>query len=251
MSKELVQREKEQEKASKDLIQVGMQQLQRGLSYMLVNVGFCWFQTMKKMESTQEEFEKEKKAHEELKTQLESVKKQLEQAEKVHFNDQALHFHHFSIACLACVTGGGLREKTGEEGNQGPPSLPFPPRFTTQAHYSFNQSFFVLFSRLLIDPCIQFNPSQILHPFILFSSIHSPIHLREGSFHCLVLQSATQQSMMSLEIAEYERTLESLQSKLDERVQQLQDAQDEIDRQEKRVEDYKMQVGENVVYVFL
>ena len=51
--------------------------------------------------------------------------------------------------------------------------------------------------------------------------------------------------MMSLEIAEYERTLESLQSKLDERVQQLQDAQDEIGRQEKRAEDYKMQVGKN------
>lgn len=52
---------------------------------------------------------------------------------------------------------------------------------------------------------------------------------------------------MSLEIAEYERTLESLQSKLDERVQQLQDAQDEIGRQEKRVEDYKMQVGKDEI----
>jgi chromosome segregation ATPase len=49
--------------------------------------------------------------------------------------------------------------------------------------------------------------------------------------------------MMTLEIDEYERTLESLQAKLDERVQQLQAAQDEIGRQEKRVEDYKTQIG--------
>lgn len=52
--------------------------------------------------------------------------------------------------------------------------------------------------------------------------------------------------MMTLEIAEYERTLESLQAKLDERVQQLQAAQDEIGRQEKRVEDYKAQIGEYI-----
>ena len=48
---------------------------------------------------------------------------------------------------------------------------------------------------------------------------------------------------MNLEIEDYQKTLGNLQTKLVEREKQYKDSQEEIGRQEKRVDDFKAQIG--------
>ena len=49
--------------------------------------------------------------------------------------------------------------------------------------------------------------------------------------------------MMNLEIDDYQRTLESLQGKLKAKERQFEDANYQIDRHEKNVEELKTQIG--------
>lgn len=56
-------------------------------------------------------------------------------------------------------------------------------------------------------------------------------------------QEASQSSMMSLEMEDYQKSLEALQTKLSEKEKSLQDSQEEVSRTEKRAEDFKAQIG--------
>ena len=59
----------------------------------------------------------------------------------------------------------------------------------------------------------------------------------------LNFQEASQSNLMNLEIEDYQKTLGNLQTKLAEREKQYKDSQEEIGRQEKRVDDFKAQIG--------
>jgi len=48
---------------------------------------------------------------------------------------------------------------------------------------------------------------------------------------------------MSLEIDDYQKSLEALQTKLLEKEKELADSQEEVSRTEKRTEDIKAQIG--------
>lgn len=48
---------------------------------------------------------------------------------------------------------------------------------------------------------------------------------------------------MSLEMEDYQKSLEALQIKLAEKEKALQDSQDEVSRVDKRADDFKTQIG--------
>ena len=48
---------------------------------------------------------------------------------------------------------------------------------------------------------------------------------------------------MSLEMEDYQKSLEALQTKLSDKEKALQDSQEEVSRTEKRAEDFKAQIG--------
>lgn len=50
---------------------------------------------------------------------------------------------------------------------------------------------------------------------------------------------------MSLEMEDYQKSLQALQTKLAEKEKALQDSQDEVSRVDKRADDFKTQIGEN------
>ena len=50
---------------------------------------------------------------------------------------------------------------------------------------------------------------------------------------------------MSLEMEDYQKSLEALQTKLAEKEKALQDSQDEVSRVDKRADDFKTQIGKN------
>ena len=50
---------------------------------------------------------------------------------------------------------------------------------------------------------------------------------------------------MSLEMEDYQKSLEALQTKLAEKEKALQDSQDEVSRVDKRADDFKTQIGED------
>ena len=49
---------------------------------------------------------------------------------------------------------------------------------------------------------------------------------------------------MSLEMEDYQKSLEALQSKLSEKEKALQDSLEEVSRVDKRADDFKTQIGE-------
>ena len=50
---------------------------------------------------------------------------------------------------------------------------------------------------------------------------------------------------MSLEMEDYQKSLQALQTKLGEKEKALQNSQDEVSRVDKRADDFKTQIGEN------
>ena len=50
---------------------------------------------------------------------------------------------------------------------------------------------------------------------------------------------------MSLEMEDYQKSLEALQTKLAEKEKALRDSQDEVSRVDKRADDFKTQIGED------
>ena len=62
-------------------------------------------------------------------------------------------------------------------------------------------------------------------------------------FFLFITQEANQSSLMSLEMEDYQKSLEALQIKLAEKEKALQDSQEEVSRVDKRAEDFKTQIG--------
>ena len=58
------------------------------------------------------------------------------------------------------------------------------------------------------------------------------------------IQEANQSSLMSLEMEDYQKSLEALQTKLSEKEKELQDSLEEVSRVDKRADDFKTQIGE-------
>ena len=58
------------------------------------------------------------------------------------------------------------------------------------------------------------------------------------------MQEANQSSLMSLEMEDYQKSLEALQNKLSEKEKALQDSLEEVSRVDKRADDFKTQIGE-------
>lgn len=54
---------------------------------------------------------------------------------------------------------------------------------------------------------------------------------------------------MSLEMEDYQKSLETLQAKLSDKEKALQDSQSEVSRTEKRAQDFKAQIGEIMLIV--
>ena len=54
---------------------------------------------------------------------------------------------------------------------------------------------------------------------------------------------------MSLEMEDYQKSLETLQTKLTDKEKALQDSQSEVSRTEKRAQDFKAQIGERIFIV--
>ena len=54
---------------------------------------------------------------------------------------------------------------------------------------------------------------------------------------------------MSLEMEDYQKSLETLQTKLSDKEKALQDSQSEVSRTEKRAQDFKAQIGEIILIV--
>ena len=54
---------------------------------------------------------------------------------------------------------------------------------------------------------------------------------------------------MSLEMEDYQKSLETLQTKLSDKEKALQDSQSEVSRTEKRAQDFKAQIGEIIFIV--
>ena len=68
--------------------------------------------------------------------------------------------------------------------------------------------------------------------------------LPDKLFFLLKTQEANQSSLMSLEMEDYQKSLEALQTKLSTKEKALHDSQDEVTRVDKRADDFKTQIGE-------
>lgn len=62
---------------------------------------------------------------------------------------------------------------------------------------------------------------------------------------CFFSQEANQSSMMDLEIADYERTVQALNNKITERDAAITDLKSEVERLEEKAKALKEQIGKN------